>query len=379
MAGLKPLRALGWHAAAWVERWLPDSLFGRLALLLGVAVVTSHVLALTLMFELHPRPDLHRPPEAMEASGPPPPHFRGPDGPPGPPTLGLLLDIAVRLGALLLAAWVGARWLSDPVRRLAGAARELGLNIHRAPLPESGTLECREATRVFNQMQQHIRAQLEQRDQFVAAVSHDLRTPLTRLALRVESLQDAAERQRFGKDIAEMDTMIRTTLDYLRGAADAEPWVALDLASLVGSLAEDQQECGHDVALESHPGAPLAPIRAQTSALRRCITNLLDNAVRYGGAAQVRLTEDAEGVRVTVLDRGPGIPEAELAKVLQPFYRVEASRNRNSGGVGLGLATASDIARHHGGSLELCNRPGGGLQAELVLPRQREDAKSLLN
>jgi signal transduction histidine kinase len=379
VAGLKPVRALGRQVAAWAERWLPDSLFGRLALLLGIAVVTSHVLALTLMFELHPPPGMHRPPEAMEASGPPPPHFRGPDGPPGPPTLGLLLDIAVRLGALLLAAWVGARWLSDPVRRLAGAARELGLNIHRAPLPEAGTLECREATRVFNQMQQHIRAQLEQRDQFVAAVSHDLRTPLTRLALRVESLQDAGDRQRFGKDIAEMDTMIRATLDYLRGAADAEPWVALDLAALVGSLVEDQQDCGHDVAVETADATLLAPVRAQASALRRCLTNLLDNAVRYGGGAQVRLTEDAEGVRVIVLDHGPGIPEVELVKVLQPFYRVEASRNRDSGGVGLGLATASDIARQHGGSVTLRNRPGGGLQAELLLPRKTIEPKLLLN
>lgn len=385
----------------WLAKLVPDSLFGRLALLLGVAVVSSHVLALTLMFELHPRPGMHRPPEAtaamdtLDAPRPPPwgmgprpphalpdsepPHFRGPDGPPGPPTLGLLLDIAVRLGALLLAAWVGARWLSDPVRRLAGAARELGLNIHRAPLPESGTLECREATRVFNQMQQHIRAQLEQRDQFVAAVSHDLRTPLTRLALRVESLQDAGERQRFGRDIAEMDTMIRATLDYLRGAADAEPWVALDLAALVESLVQDQQEAGHEVAVEPGDGMPLAPVRAQASALRRCISNLLDNAVRYGGGAQVRLTEDAQGVRVTVLDRGPGIPEAELAQVLQPFYRVEASRNRNTGGVGLGLASASDIARQHGGQVQLSNRLGGGLQATLLLSRQAFDADLLLN
>jgi len=389
------LRPLGRLAATWVGRCLPDSLFGRLALLLGVAVVSSHVLALTLMFELHPRPGMLRPPEAMESSGPlpwgvgqpppralpnsSPPNFRGPDGPPGPPPLGLLLDIAVRLGALLLAAWVGARWLSDPVRRLAGAARELGLNIHRAPLPESGTLECREATRVFNQMQQHIRAQLEQRDQFVAAVSHDLRTPLTRLALRVESLHDAGERQRFGKDIAEMDTMIRATLDYLRGAADAEPWVALDLTALVDSLVQDQQDAGDDVSVEPGSAVPLAPVRAQASALRRCISNLLDNAARYGGTAQVVLAEDTEGVRVTVRDRGPGIPEVELSKVLQPFYRIEASRNRNTGGVGLGLASASDIARQHGGSLQLRNRVGGGLQAELRLPRQAVDTKTLLN
>ena len=359
-------------------RCLPDSLFGRLALLLGVAVVASHVLALTLMFEVLPHPGPPPPPPGVQ------PHdFAGPGGPPGPhgpPASSLVVDIGVRLGALLLAAWVGARWLSDPVRRLAGAARELGHNIHRPPLPEVGTQECREATRVFNQMQQHIRAQLEQRDQFEAAVSHDLRTPLTRLALRVESLQDASERQRFGRDIAEMDSMIRATLDYLRGAADAEPWVALDLASLVDSLVHDQQDCGHAVVrIPDAAGESLAPVRAQASALRRCITNLLENAVRYGGEAEVRLVEAADAVHVTVLDRGPGIPEAELDKVLQPFYRVEASRNRNSGGVGLGLATASDIARQHGGSIRLRNRVGGGLQAELVLPRKVTETRVLLN
>ncbi|OGO93992.1 MAG: hypothetical protein A3E00_18145 [Curvibacter sp. RIFCSPHIGHO2_12_FULL_63_18] len=377
-----------------MQRCLPASLFGRLAWLLGLTVLFSHVLALTLMFEMRPdmRPDLRAngplpgpPPGALHWGGaapPPPPPYLDPSDDRhhgGPPPVGLLLDIAVRLGALLLAAWVAARWLSDPVRRLAAAASELGHNIHRAPLPESGSLECREATRVFNQMQQHIRAQLAQRDQFVAAVSHDLRTPLTRLALRVESLSDAQERQRFGRDIAEMDTMIRATLDYLRGAADAEPWVTLDLAALVNSLVEDQQEAGHDVVVEPGEGPPIAPLRAQASALRRCISNLLDNAARYAGGAQVRLTEDAQGVRVTVLDRGPGIPESELAQVLQPFYRVEASRNRNTGGVGLGLASASDIARQHGGSLQLSNRMGGGLQAELCVPRRALDAKTLLN
>ena len=375
MAGLRRLLLRLQYLAGL---FLPDSLFGRLALLLGVAVVSSHVLALTLMLEVLPHPG----PPPLPPPGMQPSYFAGPGGPPdhpGPLASGLLLDIGVRLGALLLAAWVGARWLSDPVRRLAGAARELGHNIHRPPLPETGTLECREATRVFNQMQQHIRAQLEQRDQFVAAVSHDLRTPLTRLALRVESLSDGNERLRFGRDIAEMDSMIRATLDYLRGTADAEPWVALDLASLVDSVVHDQQDCGHDVAQEIASRSPLAPVRAQASALRRCLTNLLENAVRYGGAAEVRLAEDADTVRITVLDRGPGIPEAELVKVLQPFYRVEASRNRNSGGVGLGLATASDIARQHGGCVQLGNRPGGGLQAALVLPRKPMDSKALLN
>lgn len=381
-------------STVWLARWkgmatrcVPDTLFGRLALLLGVAVLSSHVLALTLLFEMRPDfkpgfPPRGAPGEQMAFATPiadagtglqgqalpePPPHpGPGPHG--GPPPAGILLDIGVRLGALLLAAWVGARWLSDPVRRLAGAARELGHNIHRAPLPETGTLECREATQVFNQMQQHIRAQLEQRDQFVAAVSHDLRTPLTRLALRAESLKDEAERQRFAKDITEMDAMIRATLDYLRGAADAEPWMPMDMASLVSSLAHDQQDCGHDVSVEATTLQGFPPVRTQASALRRCLNNLLDNAVRYGGGAKVQLELADKTLRVLVRDRGPGIPEGELTKVLQPFYRVESSRNRHTGGVGLGLAAAHDIARQHGGSLLLRNLPHGGLEAELALP-----------
>ena len=338
----------------YFSKLLPSTLFGRLALLLIVAVVSSHVLALTLMFEIMPRPP--RPEFMQSASHGPPPLFQ----------LGLLLDIAVRLGALVLAAWVGAKWLSEPIRRLAGAARELGRDIHRAPLDEEGTTECREATHVFNQMQSRIRQQLEQRDQFVAAVSHDLRTPLTRLALRAEGLQDAQERRRFGRDIVEMDAMIRATLDYLRGAADPEPLVLLDVGALVLSMAHDCQDCGQDVQVTG--GTTARPVLAQVSALRRCIGNLVENAVRYGVRARIRVADTAQGVRITIHDDGPGIPTAELDKVLAPFYRLEGSRNRNSGGVGLGLATASDIAQRHGGSLQLANAPMGGLVVTLMLP-----------
>ncbi|NVO05695.1 MAG: two-component sensor histidine kinase [Rhodoferax sp.] len=339
-----------------LARALPDSLFGRLALLLLVVALLSHALALSLLFELRPA----GPPPQLQGLPP------GPHGPHGPPLEGMLLDIAVRLFAVLLAAWVGARWLAAPMRRLAEATRGLAHNIHRAPIAEAGTRECREATAVINQLQLHIRAQLAERDQFVAAVSHDLRTPLTRLQLRVQSLESDTERQRFGRDIAEMDSMIRATLDYLRGSAEAEPWVVLDLRALVQSLAHDQQDCGHAVTLRPEPATqaqqPLQ-LRGQLSALRRCITNLLDNAVRYGGGAEVAVTQESGVLRVLVADRGPGIPDGLLEQVLQPFYRVEASRNRHSGGVGLGLATASDIAKRHQGHLLLCNRDGGGLQA----------------
>lgn len=346
-----------------LSRLLPSTLFGRLAALLFVVVLASHVLALTLMFELRPPPP--GPPEMWSGS---PALHRPPPPPPGHPLLhpGMLLDIGVRLGALMLAAWIGARWLSQPMRRLARAASELGRDIHRTPLAEDGTQECRETTRVFNQMQAQIRQQLGERDRFVAAVSHDLRTPLTRLRLRAEGLGDDGQRHSFSRDIHEMDAMISATLDYLRGAADPEPFVLLDLGALLHSMADDCQACGQEVRVEGHA----APLHARASALRRCIGNLVENAVRYGGRAQIRLLDEADRVRIEVSDPGPGIPEDELDKVLSPFYRVEGSRNRHTGGVGLGLSIAQDIVRQHQGSLTLRNGPRAGLVATLELPRR---------
>ena len=363
----------------WLNRWVPRTLFGRLALLLFVAVLASHVLALTLMFNLH---DLtgHGPPpppqvlqEAVDQAQASPGERR-PSGPPGgprphgPPSIwdaGLLLDIGVRLTALMVAAWVGARWLSQPIDRLARAARELGKNIDRPPLSEDGPAECKEAIQVFNQMQARIRQQLEERDRFVAAVSHDLRTPLTRLRLRAETLESSEDRRQFGRDIVEMDEMITATLDHLRGVADPEPMVQLDVKALVDSLADDQQACGHWVPV--HGRAGLLP--AQAGALRRCVGNLIGNAIRYGGQTEVFLWDTGDEVGIEVRDHGPGLPEAELERVMAPFYRVEGSRNRHHGGVGLGLSIARDIVARHQGSLQLRNAAGGGLLAIVVLPR----------
>lgn len=339
---------------------MPATLFGRLALLLLGFVLASHVLALTMLFELLP------PPGAGPGQGPPP----------DPPSLmPLALDIGLRLGALTLAAWIAASWLSRPIKRLAAAAHELGRGIghesgheggdtvHEA-IPEEGPRECREATRGFNRMQARIRQQLDERDRFVAAVSHDLRTPLTRLHLRAEGLPDSALQAAFRRDIGEMDAMIGATLDHLRGAA-AEATVWLDVQALADSIADDRQACGHDVRVAGRA----APLPAQASALRRCIGNLVDNAVRYGGAAQIQLI-DAPGVlRIEVHDPGPGIAAGELDKVLAPFYRVDASRSRAHGGVGLGLSIAHDIALRHRGSLSLRNADAGGLIAALELAR----------
>lgn len=356
------MRAWLGAARSRAQRWLPATLRGRLMLMLFVAVIASHVLTLTVVFELAPY--------SWDMVQPPPESW--PDVPDdiwySPATL---LDIGVRLLALLLPAWLGARWLSEPLRRLAQAARELGTDIHRPPLAEAdGTLECREASRVFNQMQACIRQQMADRDRFVAAVSHDLRTPLTRLRLRAENLPEE-DRLRFSRDIEEMDVMLTATLDHLRGVARAEPMAQLDIQDLLESLVDDERACGHDVRL---CGRAAAPIAAQATALRRCVGNLVGNAVRYGGAAHITLIDTGDAVSIRVRDFGPGLPPAELDKVLQPFYRGPGAP-RHAQGMGLGLSIVQDIVQRHGGYLQLDNAPDGGLIALVSLPRLERPAQ----
>ncbi len=381
--------------ASLLHRLVPQTLFGRLACLMAVAVIASHFLALKLMFELGPdlfgprsvpRPSMVAVDPSLQSVlgdiGPPMPDAgpRPPPPPPPPQGLDLLthwnlwIDVAVRLGALLFVTWVGVRWLAQPVRGLADAARELGREVRSAPLVETGTVECREAIRVFNQMQARICRQLDERDSFVAAVSHDLRTPLTRLALRAESLPDVLHRAQFGRDINEMNHMISMTLDYMRDVATAEPFVLLDLESMLGSMADDYAAMGAlvrwDDAVEQ---GCCGPVRIQPQALRRCLGNLVDNAVRYGGSALLSCYALEDAVCIAVADEGAGVSESELQKIVQPFYRGESSRNRHTGGVGLGLSIANDIAQRLKGQLTLANRPQGGLLATLTFPLSSAD------
>lgn len=356
----------------WISRCWPGSLFGRLAVLLLVAVLSSHLLALTLLFELHPR---HNPPPPQPNHAAPPPHLYAGQRPPEvlrsePPPMsplspGFLLDVGVRLTVLMLATWVGARWLTQPIRQLAQAAQELGEDIQRPPLPETGTTECREATRVFNQMQQRILVQIQERERFVAAMSHDLRTPLTRLRLRCETLESDVQRQGLVRDIAEMELLLGATLNYLRGTSTPEPMARVDLNALLQSLCDDAQDQRQDVTLAGQA----APVMAQPTALRRCLNNLVSNAVRYGNCARIQVSDTPTEALIDICDQGPGIPESELQNVLQPFYRIDTSRNPAHGGIGLGLSIANEIASRHGNPLELNNLPEGGLCVRLTLPR----------
>jgi signal transduction histidine kinase len=278
----------------------------------------------------------------------------------------LLLSLAVLLAAVIAVSLVAVRWLTRPLRTFADTAEELGRNIHRPALEERGPNEVARAARALNTMQSRLIAYLDDRTRVLAAMSHDLKTPITRLRLRAELLEDSALKTKIAADLEETQSMVDGALDYLRGAARDEAVQPVDVTALLESLQADMQVLGGEVTIE---GAAAKPLAARPQALKRCVWNLLDNAVKYGARARIAVDDDDRRLRIRVLDEGPGIPAAEMDKVFEPFYRVESSRNRATGGTGLGLSIAKGIAEDHGGSLELGNRAEGGLEATLVLPR----------
>lgn len=279
----------------------------------------------------------------------------------------LLLSLAVLLAAVIAVSLVAVRWVTRPLRTFADTAEELGRNIHRPALEERGPNEVARAARALNTMQSRLIAYLDDRTRVLAAMSHDLKTPITRLRLRAELLEDSALKSKIAADLEETQSMVDGALDYLRGAARDEAVKPVDVTALLESLQADMRVLGSEVTIE---GAAAKPLRAKPQALKRCVWNLLDNAVKYGARARIAVDDDGRRLRIRVLDEGPGIPAAEMDKVFKPFYRVESSRNRATGGTGLGLSIAKGIAEDHGGSLELGNRAEGGLEATLVLPRK---------
>jgi len=278
----------------------------------------------------------------------------------------LLLSLAVLLAAVIAVSLLAVRWVTRPLKTLADAAGELGKNIHRPALEERGPLEVVRAARALNTMQARLIGYLDERTRVLAAMSHDLKTPITRLRLRAELLEDAGLRAKITTDLDEMQSMVGGALDFLRGVASGEPVRPVDVTALLESLQADMQELGGMVSIE---GAPLQPFPGKPQALKRCLWNLLDNAIKYGKRARVLVRDDDEQLEIRVQDEGPGIPPSEIGKVFEPFYRVDSSRSRATGGTGLGLSIAKGIAEDHGGRLELRNRAKGGLEARLVLPR----------
>jgi signal transduction histidine kinase len=276
---------------------------------------------------------------------------------------------ALRAGASFLVigllSVLAARRLTGPIDDFGRAAEQLGTGQAVSPLAERGPRELLVATRAFNQMLERLRRFLEDRTRMLAAISHDLRTPLARLRLRAEFIEDEEQRAETHADLDAMSGMIRATLVFARDDAQREPADLVDLSVLVADICDDIAELGVDVSLAdtSHVSA-----RCQPTAIGRAVANLIENAVKYGGCARVQLVDEAQGVVIVVDDDGPGIPLEEQEKVFAPFYRLEQSRNRDTGGVGLGLAVSRTIAREHGGDVKLCNRTPAGLRVRLELP-----------
>ena len=285
----------------------------------------------------------------------------------GPP-LPRQIFVELALVTIVLAAvlYLMARTITRPLADLAIAAEAIGSGAQHEPLRETGARELREATRAFNAMQERLHRYLDSRTRVLAAMSHDLRTPLTRLKLRVESLDDERQRDNFTADLDEMNAMINGALNLFRGLNADEPVQSVNIDELLAELRAEFAVLGADVAVDA---AVHEPIPARPQALKRCLTNLVSNAVKYGVRASVVAELDGADVVVRVLDEGPGVPEGMLEQVFEPFYRLESSRNADTGGTGLGLSIARDVAQAHGGSLVLRNRLPHGLEAVLRLPR----------
>lgn len=267
--------------------------------------------------------------------------------------------------SVLLLAFLAVRWVTRPLSTLARAADELGIDLNRPPLPEEGPLEVRAAAAAFNNMQARLRDYIYERTRILTAVSHDLRTPITRLRLRAELLTDEELKGKLVRDLQEMENMTNATLSFLRGFEDREALQSVDLMALLESLETDSRDTGYDVTLHGKLGRP---VTLRPRALRRLLDNLVTNAVRYGKKAIINIEDIGDAVVIRVRDAGPGIPVDELEKVFEPYYRLDAARSQENGGTGLGLSIARNIADLHGGKLVLQNHPAGGLEAILTLP-----------
>jgi signal transduction histidine kinase len=283
----------------------------------------------------------------------------------------LALTLAVLSIAVLVLSFVAVRWVTRPLHVLAQAADALGKDINRPALSEEGPLEIQQAARAFNTMQRRLSRFIEDRTRILAAMSHDLKTPITRMRLRADLLDDEETRQRFEADLKEMEAMVTDALEFMRGLGGNEARQAVDVSALLESLQSDNEAMGRTMLVQ---GRARTPYPAVVSLLKRCLGNLVDNAVLYGDSVTVKVEDTPQCLTLRMLDEGPGIPQAELEKVFEPFHRLEGSRSRETGGTGLGLTIARNIAQMHGGDIKLHNRSGRGLEAVLTLPRRPEEA-----
>lgn len=278
----------------------------------------------------------------------------------------VLIHLLSQLIIIVILTLIAVRSVTRPLSDLAGAAERIGANVNSPPLAESGPAEVRYAARAFNRMQSRILTYLRDRTRLLAAISHDLKTPITRLRLRCELLADDHIREKFVRDLQEMEAMVGRALEYAKGTDVREPSQPINVVALVESLQEDYQEAGAEVALEGSAG----PLVGRPLAIKRCLGNLIDNALKYGGHARIILSDSKDALTIRIRDGGNGIPDELLERVFDPFFRIEESRNRDTGGTGLGLSIARNVAETHFGKLILKNVREGGLEATLTFPHQ---------
>ena len=275
------------------------------------------------------------------------------------------LGLSVLTGGIALLAIWAARRVTVPLDQFAQAAGRLGTDVNAPPMAETGPSEIVQAAHAFNQMQERLQRLVDDRTRSLAAIAHDLRTALTRLRLRAELIDDPEQQAKAVADLDAMATMLDETLAFARDDGAREARQEVDLAALVRSLCDDLADAGQPV---RYAGPDRQRLACRPVALRRALTNVIDNAVQYGGSAEVTLRAEPDALVLTVEDRGPGIPAAAREQVFQPFFRLEPSRSRATGGTGLGLAVARTIVHRHGGEITLCDRPGGGLVVRISLP-----------
>lgn len=272
----------------------------------------------------------------------------------------------IRIIVIVGIALFAVRQIMRPLNRLAEAAERLGRNIYSPPLDVDGPTEVRRSAKAFNLMQQRLIDTVTEKTRFLAAISHDLRSPITRMRLRTEQIDKPVLRDKFRRDLEDMETLISSTVDFMRGVEVHENRHPININSLLQSLQVDAQETGAEVSLSGEA----VPIDGYAVSLKRCLQNLLENAIRYGKSAHIEVMDTPARLRIAIRDHGPGIPDHLLKQVFEPFYRVETSRNADTGGSGLGLSIAKTIVEAHDGKIHLRNMAAGGLEVLIDLPRQ---------
>ncbi len=277
-----------------------------------------------------------------------------------------LFSLLLMIAAIVVVVWIMGRRIVSPMEALAQGAERLGRGIETEPLPVTGPREIRDTVAAFNRMQIRLTRFVNNRTHLLAALGHDLRSPLTAMRIRLELLEETEDSTRLKAMVDEMQSMVEATLEFARSAAVSEPVAKVDIADILYELVEDIRVGGAEASLSA---AKSVPVMARPIALKRALRNLIDNAIRYGGSVDVTLDLSDGMAQIKITDDGPGLPEDQIARVFEPFVRLETSRNRGTGGTGLGLAIARTIVQSHGGEIVLSNRPEGGLLATVRIPQ----------